>query len=280
MRGALTRRVLELLSRLAKDEPAKYQAFWTEFGAVLKEGLAEDHGNQDKLLPLLRFATTAQEGDGETTSLEAYAGRMQTGQDRIYYVVGESLAAARSHPAIEGLRARNIEVLLLGRRIDAWVMDHLQTFEGRKFKDATRGDLELGELASAADKEKAEAQLKENKSLLKRVKDSLGERVSEVRVSTRLKDSAAVLVASEHDISAPLRRVLEAAGQQAPAGKPVLELNVDHHVVRYLEQRSDAAEFGDLALVLYEQAMLAEGEQLSDPGAFVQRLNKLWMRLQ
>ena len=280
MRGALTRRVLELLGKLAKDEPAKYQAFWQEFGAVLKEGLAEDHGNQEKLLPLLRFATTSQEGDEESTSLEAYAGRMQTGQDKIYYVVGESLAAARSHPAIEGLRARNIEVLLLGRRIDAWVMDHLQTFEGRKFKDATRGDLELGELASAADKEKAEAQLKENKSLLKRVKDSLGERVSEVRVSTRLKDSAAVLVASEHDISAPLRRVLEAAGQQAPAGKPVLELNVDHHVVRYLEQRSDAAEFGDLALVLYEQAMLAEGEQLSDPGAFVQRLNKLWMRLQ
>jgi molecular chaperone HtpG len=280
MRGALTRRVLELLARLAKDEPAKYQAFWKEFGAVLKEGLAEDPGNQEKLLPLLRFATTSQEGDEESTSLETYAARMQTGQDKIYYVVGESVAAARSHPAIEGLRARNIEVLLLGRRIDAWVMDHLQTFEGKKFKDATRGDLELGQLASAADKEKAETQLKESKSLLKRVKDSLGERVSEVRVSTRLKDSAAVLVASEHDISAPLRRVLEAAGQKAPAGKPVLELNVDHHVVRYLEQRSEAADFGDLALVLYEQAMLAEGEQLPDPGAFVQRLNKLWMRLQ
>jgi molecular chaperone HtpG len=280
MRGALTRRVLELLARLAKDEPAKYQAFWKEFGAVLKEGLAEDPASQEKLLPLLRFATTSAEGDEEATSLETYVARMQTGQDKIYYVVGESLAAARSHPAIEGLRARNIEVLLLGRRIDAWVMDHLQTFEGKRFKDATRGDLELGGLASAADKEKAEAQLKEGKSLLKRVKDSLGDRVSEVRVSTRLKDSAAVLVASEHDISAPLRRVLEAAGQTAPAGKPVLELNMDHHVVRYLEQRSEAAEFGDLALVLYEQAMLAEGEQLPDPGAFVQRLNKLWMRLQ
>ena len=144
---------------------------------------------------------------------------MQTGQDKIYYVVGESLAAARSHPAIEGLRARNVEVLLLGQRIDAWVMDHLQEFEGKKFKDATRGDLDLGGLASAADKEKAEAQLKENKPLLKRVKDALGERVSEVRVSTRLKDSAAVLVAGEHDMSAPLRRVLEAAGQKAPAGQ-------------------------------------------------------------
>ncbi len=149
-------------------------------------------------------------------SLADYVARMQTGQDKIYYVVGESLAAARSHPAIEALRARNVEVLLLGRRIDAWVMDHLQEFEGKKLKDATRGDLELGGLSSAADKEKAEAQLKESKSLLKRVKDALGERVAEVRVSTRLKDSAAVLVAGEHDISAPLRRALEAAGQAAP----------------------------------------------------------------
>ena len=213
-------------------------------------------------------------------SLADYVARMQTGQDKIYYVVGESLAAARSHPAIEALRARNVEVLLLGRRIDAWVMDHLQEFEGKKFKDATRGDLELGGLASAADKEKAEAQLKESKSLLKRVKDSLGERVSEVRVSTRLKDSAAVLVAGEHDISAPLRRALEAAGQAAPPSKPVLELNVDHHLVKYLEKRENAEDFGELALVLYEQATLAEGAQLPDPGAFVQRLNKLWMRLE
>jgi molecular chaperone HtpG len=279
MRGALTRRVLELLAKLAKDEPEKYRTFWREFGTVLKEGLAEDHGNRDKLLPLLRFASTAQPGDDEETSLAAYVGRMQTGQDKIYYVVGESLAAARSHPAIEGLLARNVEVLLLGRRIDAWVMDHLQDFEGKKFKDATRGDLDLGNLATPADKQKTEAQLEESKSLLKRVKDSLGERVSEVRVSTRLKDSAAVLVAGEHDLSAPLRRALEAAGQTAPPSKPVLELNVDHHLVKYLEKREDAAEFGDLALVLFEQAALAEGSQLGDPAAFVHRLNKLWMRL-
>jgi molecular chaperone HtpG len=279
MRGALTRRVLELLAKLAKDEPQKYQAFWREFGAVLKEGLAEDHGSRDKLLPLLRFASTHQPGEDETVSLADYVGRMQTGQDKIYFVVGESLAAARSHPAIEGLLARNVEVLLLGRRIDAWVMDHLQDFEGKKFKDATRGDLDLGNLASADDKKKAETQVEESRSLLKRVKDSLGERVSEVRVSTRLKDSAAVLVAGEHDLSAPLRRALEAAGQNAPPSKPVLELNVDHHLVKYLEKREDASEFGDLALVLFEQAELAEGTQLADPAAFVHRLNKLWARL-
>jgi molecular chaperone HtpG len=278
MRGALTRRVLDMLAKLAKDDPAKYQTFWNEFGAVLKEGLAEDHANQEKLLPLLRFASTNGQTDDENTSLADYVGRMQTGQDKIYYVVGESIAAARSHPAIEGLRAKNVEVLLLGRRIDAWVMDHVQTFDGKKLKDATRGDLELGDLADA-EKKQAEAQLEEVKPLLKRIKDALGDRVSDVRVSTRLKDSAAVLVAGEHDISAPLRRVLEAAGQKAPAAQPVLELNVGHHVVKYLEHREDGAEFGDLALVLYEQALLAEGAQLTDPGAFVQRLNKLWARL-
>jgi molecular chaperone HtpG len=159
-------------------------------------------------------------------------------------------------------------------------MDHVQTFEGKTLKDATRGDLELGDLVDTADKKKAETQLEQSQPLLKRMKESLGDRVSEVRVSTRLKDSAAVLVAGEHDISAPLRRVLEAAGQKAPSSAPLLELNVDHHVVKYLEHREDAAEFQDLALVLYEQAMLAEGAQLPDPGAFVQRLNKLWMRLE
>ncbi|HEX6397256.1 MAG TPA: molecular chaperone HtpG [Steroidobacteraceae bacterium] len=280
MRGALTRRVLEMLAKLSKDEPEKYKTFWREFGAVLKEGLAEDHSNKDKLLPLLRFASTNQPGEEESVSLTDYAGRMQTGQDKIYYVVGESLAAARSHPAIEGLLARNVEVLLLGRRIDAWVMDHLQEFEGKKFKDATRGDLDLGSLASPDEKKKVEEKLEESKSLLKRVKDSLGERVSEVCVSTRLKDSAAVLVAGEHDLSAPLRRALEAAGQAAPPSRPVLELNVDHHLVKYLEKRENSDEFGDLALVLFEQASLAEGTQLTDPAAFVHRLNKLWMRLQ
>jgi molecular chaperone HtpG len=158
-------------------------------------------------------------------------------------------------------------------------MDHLQDFEGKQFKDATRGDLDLGGLASADEKEKTEALIKENEPFLKRVKDALGERVSNVRVSTRLKDSAAVLVADEHDMSAPLRRVMEAAGQKAPSGKPLLELNVDHHLVKYLQNREDATDFGELALVIFEQAMLAEGAQLADPGAFVQRLNRMWARL-
>jgi molecular chaperone HtpG len=277
MRAALTKRVLDMLTRIAKDEPEKYQNFWKEFGTVLKEGLAEDYPNRDKILPLLRFSSTS--SDPETVSLADYVGRMQTGQDKIYYVVGESLTAARSHPAIEGLRARNVEVLLLGRRIDAWIMDHVQEFEGKKVKDATRGDLELGDLAGSTDKAKAESKIEASKALLKRVKDALADRVSDVRVSTRLKDSAAVLVAGENDMSAPLRRVLEAAGQAAPSAQPVLELNVDHHLVKYLDGRADGPEFNELALLVHEQALLAEGAQLPDPGAFVQRLNHLWSRL-
>jgi molecular chaperone HtpG len=279
MRAALTKRALDMLAKLSKDEPDKYRAFWREFGAVLKEGLAEDPSNRDKILPLVRFASTANEGEAEEVSLADYASRLKTGQERIYYVVGESLAAARSHPAIEQLRAKGIEVLLLGRRIDAWVMDQLDTFEGKRFKDATRGDLELGTMADATEKARAEEQLKESKQLLKRVKDALGERVTEVRVSTRLKDSPACLVASEQDLSAPLRRALEAAGQTPPPAKPALELNVAHEIVKQLDARADSGEFGELALLLYEQASLAEGAQLADPGAFVQRLNKLLVQL-
>ncbi|MEZ5515802.1 MAG: molecular chaperone HtpG [Steroidobacteraceae bacterium] len=279
MRAALTRRALDMLAKLAQDEPDKYQTFWSEFGAVLKEGLAEDPGNRDKLLPMMRFASTASEDDAENVTLADYVARMKPGQERLYFVVGESLAAARSHPAIELLRAKGVEVLLLGRRVDAWVMDQLTDFEGKRFKDATRGDLELGGLADAADTARTESALKESKALLKRVKDALGERVSEVRVSTRLKDSVACLVGDEHDISAPLRRALEAAGQRAPAAKPVLELNVEHEIVKRLDAESDATAFADLALLLFEQASLAEGGQLADPGAFVQRLNRLLVRL-
>jgi molecular chaperone HtpG len=215
-----------MLAKLAKDEPAKYQGSGTEFGAVLKEGLAEDHANREKLLPLLRFATTDQQGRCEATSLADLRGAHADGS-------GQDLLRgwARASPPRAGIRLsrdarENVEVLLLGRRIDAWVMDHVQTFEGRKFKDATRGDLELGTLAMPPRRKRRMPRRTRPRRCSNRVKDSLGERVSDVRVSTRLKDSAAVLVAGEHDISAPLRRVLEAAGQQAPSSLPLLELNV------------------------------------------------------
>ena len=279
IRSGLTKRVLELLTRLTKEEPAKYATFWKEFGAVLKEGIAQDHANQPAILPLLRFASTFKEDDAPTVSLPDYVARMKPGQERIYYVIAESVAAARASPAIERLKERGIEVLLLADRIDEWVMGHIESYESKRVKDATRGDLELGGLASDADRKQHDAELKESKGLLKRVKDALGERVSEVRISDRLKESPAVLVLGEHDLSEPMRRILAAAGQKAPESRPVLEVNVGHPLVRYLEGRMDTGEFGELAQLLYDQAALAEGALLGNAPEYVQRLNRLLVRL-
>src|SRR5215467_16390597 len=279
IRGGLTKRVLDMLAKIAKDEPEKYATFWKEFGNVLKEGIAQDHANQPAILPLLRFASTFKEDDAPTVSLTDYVARMKPGQERIYYVIAESVAAARASPAIERLKERGIEVLLLADRIDEWVMGHIENYEGKRFKDATRGDLELGTLASEADRKQRDEDLKESKRLLKRIKDALGERVSEVRTSERLKESPAVLVLGEHDLSESMRRILAAAGQKVPESKPLLEVNVAHPLVKYLEGRADGAEFGELAQLLYDQAALAEGTPLANAPEYVQRLNRLLVRL-
>jgi molecular chaperone HtpG len=279
IRSGLTRRVLELLARLAKEEAEKYATFWKEFGAVLKEGIAQDHANEASILPLLRFASTHESGDTASVSLAEYVARMQPGQERIYYVIAESLAAARGSPAIERLRERGLEVLLLAERIDEWVMGQLQTFEGKRFKDAARGDLELGGLASDADRGQHDAELKQSKGLLKRIKDALGERVTEVRVSERLKESPACLVLGEHDLSEQMRRILTAAGQKAPDARPLLEVNVGHPLVKYLDGVADVSQFAELAQLLFDQAGLAEGVSLANPPEYVQRLNRLLVRL-
>ncbi len=279
IKGGLTKRVLDLLGRLAKDEPDKYAAFWKEFGAVLKEGLVQDHANQAALLGLMRFASTHQEHNNPDVTLADYVARMKPGQDRIYYVIAESAEAARGSPAIERLRERGLEVLLLSERIDEWVMGQLADFEGKRFKDATRGALELGGLTNEADRKEHDAQLKESKGLLKRVKDALGERVTEVRVSERLRESPSCLVLGEDDMGEQMRRILAAAGQKAPQAHPVLELNVTHPLVKYLDAVADAGQFGELAQLLYDQAALAEGTQLPNPPEYVQRLNRLLVRL-
>ncbi len=279
IRSGLTRRVLDLLARLAKDEPDKYATLWKEFGAVLKEGIAQDQPNQGSILPLLRFASTHNTDDTPSVGLADYVARLKPGQERIYYVIGESLEAARGSPAIERLRERGLEVLLLGERIDEWVMGQLQSFEGKRFKDASRGDLELGGLASDADRQQRDAQLKESKGLLKRIKDALGERVTEVRISERLTESPTVLVLGEHDLPERMRRILAAAGQKTPQGRPVLEVNVGHPLVSYLDGVTDSEQFAALAQLLYEQAVLAEGGQLANAPEYVQRLNRLLVRL-
>ena len=280
IRNGLSRRVLDTLSKLASDEPEKYKTVWKEFGAVLKEGLAEDRVNREKILPLLRFASTREEGNEPSVSLKQYVERMKEGQERIYYIISDSIESARASPYIEQLKDRGIEVLLLGDRIDEWVMGQIEEFEGKKFKDAVRGDLELGALAGEADKTKeAEAQQKESEGLLKRVKDAVGDRVSDVRTSTRLKDSPSVLVLGEDELGSSMRRVLQAAGQKPPESKPALELNVSHPLVKYLDGVSDKDQFAELAQLLYDQAALAEGGQLANPTAYVQRLNRVLIRL-
>jgi molecular chaperone HtpG len=275
MRSALTKRALDLLAKLAKDEPEKYATFWKEFGPVLKEGTGEDVTNRDKILPLLRFASTHEEGDEPKVTLADYVARMKDGQQRIYYLIADSITAARGSPYLEQLRSKGIEVLLLADRVDEWMMGHVREFDGKRFKDVARGDLELGELEAAADKAAVEEAVKENKKLLKRIKDALGERVSEVKVSSRLADSPAVLVLAEGDMGAQMRKILAASGQAVPEAKPVLEVNVGHPLVKRLDATSAEDEFGELALLVHDQAKLAESGAVANPGEFVRRLNKL-----
>jgi molecular chaperone HtpG len=279
MRSALTRRVLDMLGKLAKDDAEKYATFWKEFGTVLKEGVAEDAGNRDRVLPLLRFASTHDEGSEPKTALADYVARMKEGQSKIYYVIADSVEAARGSPYIEKLRERGLEVLLMSDRVDEWVMGQVSEFEGKRFKDAARGDLELGPLAGPADDGEAEKALKESKGLLKRVKDALGDRVAEVKVSTRLTDTPSCLVLAEHDMGAQMRRILAASGQTPPQGKPVLELNVAHPLVARLDATEAGANFDELALLLFDQARLAESGSVANPGEFVRRLNRLLAQL-
>jgi molecular chaperone HtpG len=272
MRTALTRRVLDMLDRLAEDSD-KYAKFWSQFGALLKEGLIEDFANRERLAKLMRFSTTKTAGDEQSRSLEQYLADAKTGQDSIYYLVAESSTAARNNPHLEVFKERGIEVLLLTDRLDEWVMQHLTEHGGKPCKDVRRGMLDLG--PAEGEKSKAESQDREQQALLKRVKQVLRDRVDEVRVGGRLRQSAACLVLKEHDLGYKMRELLAAAGHEAPAAIPSLELNLEHPLVRRLDRESDATRFERLALLLFEQAVLAEGRQLEDPPGFVARLNEL-----
>jgi molecular chaperone HtpG len=276
MRSALTRRVLDMLERLAEDA-GKYAKLWAAFGALLKEGLVEDSTNRDRLAKLVRFATTKTAGTEELRSLEDYVRDAKAEQDAIYYLVAESSTTARSSPHLEAFNERGIEVLLLADRLDEWVMQHLTEYGGKPLKDVRRGALDLA--APAGPETKVKAEDRERQALLKRVKQVLRERVDEVRVGGRLRQSAACLVLSEHDLGYQMRELLAAAGHKPPAAIPSLELNPEHSLVRRLDAESDPKRFERLALLLFEQAVLAEGRPLEDPAAFVARLNELLSEL-
>ncbi|MES1191347.1 MAG: molecular chaperone HtpG [Steroidobacter sp.] len=275
MRSALTRRVLDMLAKLAKEEPEKYATFWKEFGSVLKEGPAEDFSNRERIAKLLRFASTHTNSPDQAVTLEDYVARMKTGQDKIYYVIADNFAAARSSPHLEVLKQKGIEVLLLSERVDEWLMDNLREFDGKQLRNVARGDLDLSAIAGEEEKKAHEALAKDNAALTERIRKVLDEQVKEVRVTTRLSDSPAVLVTGEYEMSAQMRRIMEAAGQKMPASKPVLEINPNHPLLKKLSELPDGEGFNDLATLLHEQAVLADGQQLPEPAAFVQRLNKL-----
>jgi len=277
LRGGATRKVLDLLASLAANEKDKYATFWSAFGRVLKEGVGEDYANKDKIAALLRFASTHADLADENVSLADYVARMKDGQDGIYYVTAESFNAARNSPHLEVFRRKGIEVLLMSERVDEWVVGNLPEFDGKPLVSVAKGGLDLGKLEDEAEKKEAEAEAGELAPLLERMKNSLGERVKDVRITRRLTDSPACLVADEHDVSANLARMLKAAGQAAPASKPILEINPKHAVV--LRLKDEQQHFDDWAKVVFDQALLAEGGQLDDPAAFVKRINALMLEM-
>ncbi|WP_225763549.1 molecular chaperone HtpG [Stenotrophomonas sp. Marseille-Q4652] len=279
MKSALTKRALDMLEKLARDKPEEYAGFWSNFGQVLKEGPAEDFGNREKIAGLLRFASTHEAGGEQKVSLADYVSRMVEGQDKIYYLTGESHTQVKDSPHLEVFRKKGIEVLLMTDRIDEWLMGYLTEFDGKSFVDVARGDLDLGKLESEEDKKAAEEAAKAKEALVSRIKTALGDDVAEVRVSHRLTDSPAILAIGEQDLGLQMRQILEASGQKVPESKPVFEFNPGHPLISKLDNEQDEARFGDLARVLFDQAALAAGDGLKDPAAYVRRLNKLLLEL-
>ena len=277
IRKGCTGKVLGLLADMAEKEPEKYTTFWNEFGRVLKEGVGEDFANKDKIAGLLRFATTHSDTADETVSFADYIARMKEGQDKIYYVSAETFNAAKNSPHLEVFRKKGIEVLLFSERVDEWMLSYLTEFDGKQLASVAKGDLDLGKLEDEAEKKAQEQEADEFKPLVEKIKASLGGRVKEVRVTHRLTDSPACLVADEHDPSGNLARMLKAAGQKVPDSQPILEINPQHPVV--LRLKSEEKRFDDWAAVLFDQAQLAEGGQLDDPAAFVKRINQLMLEM-
>jgi len=277
IRAGCVKRVLGLLEDLAANQAEKYAVFWREFGRAFKEGAGEDSANAERIAKLLRFSSTHAETEAQTVSLADYVSRMKPGQDRIWYVTADSFSAARSSPHLEVFRSKGIEVLLLAERVDEWLVAHLTEFEGKKLASVARGGLDLGDLADAEEKKSSEEKRKEFRDLVAKIKQALGERVKEVRVTLRLTDSPACLVADENEMSANLARILRAAGQKVPETRPILEINPAHPIV--LRLRNEDARFADWAALLFEQALLAEGAALEDPAGFVKRMNSLLLEI-
>ena len=275
IRSGAVKKVLGLLEDLSRNEPEKYATFWQQFGQAFKEGPVEDFKNKDRIAKLLRFSSTHNEGDEQNVSFEDYISRMKEGQDKIYYITAESYQAAKNSPHLEIFRKKGLEVLLMHERIDEWLVGYLTEFEGKSLQSIAKGDLDLGTLEDEADKQHKEEAAKELAPLIDRIKDALGDKVSEVKVSVRLTDSPACIVSDSFGMTRTMERIMKSAGQNIPASKAVFEINPDHPLVIRLNGESDASRFKDLAEILFDQAVLSEGAQLEDPAAFVKRVNAL-----
>jgi len=286
LRTALVKRVLDMLEKLAKDQPENYQKFWEQFGNVIKEGPAEDFANRDRIAKLLRFSSTHDESQKQNVSLEDYVKRMKPEQKKIYYITAETFNAARSSPQLEIFKKNNIEVLLMYDRVDEWLVGHFNEFEGKQLQSVAKGDVNWDELATPENKQVIEEQKQKDEKLktefddiIKRVKTVLGDEVKEVRLSHRLTSSPSCLVTDENDLGIHMQRLLKAAGQGIGESKPIFELNPEHKLVLKLKDQTQEPEFKEWTHILFEQAVLAEGGQLKDPAAFVQRMNKLLMEI-
>jgi molecular chaperone HtpG len=275
IRNASVKKILGMLESMAKKKPEQYAEFWKQFGRVVKEGPAEDYANRERILKLLRFSSTQNDIEEESVSLSDYVERMKPEQDSIYYVIAENFAAAKNSPQLGIFRKKGIEVLLMHDRVDEWMMSHLDEFDGKKFQSVSSADLDLGKLADKEEKETQEKMAQENKDLLDKMKQVLAADVNDVRISTRLTDAPSCIVQDSHDMSMHLQKVLKSAGHDMPTGKPTLEINADHPLIKRLHDEKDEDRFADWTRILFEEAVLGEGGELADPAAFVSRLNNM-----
>ena len=278
IRSGSVKRILSSLEDLAKKKPEDYKKFWSQFGRVLKEGPAEDFANKEKIASLLRFSSTYDESEDQTVSLQDYIDRMKPEQEAIYFITADSYAAAKNSPHLEIFKKKKIEVLLLGDRVDEWLVANLNEFNGKKLQSIAKGDLDLGKLEEEKEKEEKKKVEADAKTLVEKIKSSLGDRVKEVKVTHRLTDSPSCLVVGEHDISGNLERILKAAGQQTPENKPTLEINPKHALIQKLDGFKESSDFDEYASVIFDQAILAEGGQLEDPVSYVKRINQLLIK--
>lgn len=275
IRVGIAKRVLDMLEKLMQDDPEQYRKFWKEFGQVLKEGVVEDFANRDRIAKLLRFNSSISDDPEQMISLPDYLQRMQAEQDKIYYITAENFNAAKNSPHLEIFKKKGIEVLLLGDRIDEWMLAHITEFEGKKFQSIAKGNLDLGKLEDAEIKKEVETAKTELSDVTKKMKELLQDKVKDVQISERLTDSPACLIADQNELSMNLQRIMAAAGQAFPKGNPIMEINARHPLIQRLKNNLAAADFADWTNLLFEQALIAEGGKLDDPAIFVQRLNKL-----